>query len=167
MFTSSVKSPAPKATRLTRVPAARIASIWLRPRAVSMIGTRSIARGTSPCSRSSWARSQSAVASRAGLSTFGEPRADDRRQIAVTELGVDRIDADIQPWSPRAHQGRDHRIPRRPLLGGRDRILEIEDHRIGVEGQRLLDPPRVVPRRKQKTPQRPHGCFPWAMALSL
>ena len=52
-----------------------------------------------------------------------------------------------------ARQGRDRCIARRPLLGGRARIFKIEDHRVDVEGQRLLDPPCMGPRRKQKTPQ--------------
>ena len=95
-----------------------------------------------------------------------EPRPDDRRQVAVAELGVDRIDADIEQRSPRAREGRDHRLARRPLLGRRDRILEIEDHRVGVERQRLLDPPRVVTRRKQKTPQRLHGWLPRAIGAA-
>src|SRR6266851_1721800 len=102
MFTSSVKSPAPKATRLTRVPPARIASIWLRPRAVSMIGLK---LGEEPVGRR---KPGSAFDLRQNDAV--EPRADDRRQVAVTELGVDRIHADIQQRSPRARQRRDHRV---------------------------------------------------------
>jgi hypothetical protein len=71
-------------------------------------------------------------------------------QIAIAELGVDRIDANIEELSPRAEQRRDNRIPRRPLLGYGHRIFGIEDDRVGIERQRLLDPPCVIPRRKQK-----------------
>jgi len=71
-------------------------------------------------------------------------------QIAIAELGVDRIDANIEELPPRARQRRDNRIPRRPLLSDGHGILEIEDDRVGIERQCLLDPPGVIPRRKQK-----------------
>jgi hypothetical protein len=74
----------------------------------------------------------------------------DRHQIAIAKLGVDRIDANIEELPPRARQRRDNRIPRRSLLGHGHGILEIEDDRVGIERQRLLDPPCVIPRRKQK-----------------
>ena len=80
-----------------------------------------------------------------------EPGPDDRDQVAVAELGVDRIDANIEERSARARQRRDDRIARRRLLGGRDRVLEVEDDRVGIERQRLLDAPRMIARRKQKT----------------
>jgi hypothetical protein len=45
----------------------------------------------------------------------------DRHQVAIAELGVDRIDANIEELPPRARQRRDNRIPRRPLRGKRVR----------------------------------------------
>ena len=70
-------------------------------RAVSMIGIRSMPPGARPRSRSSCASSQSTVASPAALSTFGRmmpssPGRTTATQIAIAELGIDRIDPDIK-----------------------------------------------------------------------
>jgi hypothetical protein len=44
------------------------------------------------------------------------------------------------------------------LLGDRDGVLEIENHRVGADRQRFLDAPRVVSGREQEGPQdRRHG----------
>ena len=68
---SSVKSAAPKARHLVRVPADAIAATSAKPLAVSRIGRRSIVPFGSPFSRSTCATSQSAVRSSCALSTFG------------------------------------------------------------------------------------------------
>jgi hypothetical protein len=61
---------------------------------------------------------------------------------------------------PRACQRRDNSIARRFLFGDGDRVFEIEDDRVGVERQRLLDPPRVIARCKQKASQWLNGGSP-------
>ena len=82
----------------------------------------------------------------------------DREQIAVAELGIDSIDPDIQETAPLPREGSRDRLAGGRLLGRRDRVLEVKDHRVGVERQRLLDPARMIARREQKTAQR--LCFP-------
>lgn len=79
-----------------------------------------------------------------------ETRPNNCDQIAIAELGVNRIDANIEELSPRAGQRCYNRIPRRSLLGHGHGIFEVEDDRVGIERQRLLDPPWVIPGRKQK-----------------
>ena len=78
-----------------------------------------------------------------GLVAHGSGHRPARRQGSGKAI-VDQPAA-ASPKGPRAtrvaRQGRDRCIARRPLLGGRARIFKIEDHRVDVEGQRLLDPP--------------------------
>jgi hypothetical protein len=50
-----------------------------------------------------------------------------------------------------AARRRGDQVARRRLLGGRDRVFEVENYRVGIERQRLLDPPRVIARREQET----------------
>ena len=87
-----------------------------------------------------------------------EARPHDRHQIAVAEFSVDGIDPDIEQSPPRPLQRCGDRLARCRLLGGRDRVFEVEDHRIGIKRQRLLDPSRVVARREQETAQRLDLC---------
>ncbi len=156
MLTSRVKSPAPKATRLA--PGAG---------AEDRVDPGKAARGLDDRDQVDRPRRQSVLAFELARQPFDrgqpgggfdlwqndavEPATDDRHQVAVAEFGVERVDPDIERRPPRPPEGRRHPVPRRLLFGGRDRVFEIEDHRVGIERQRLLDPPRMVSRRKQKT----------------
>jgi len=75
----------------------------------------------------------------------------DREQVAVAELGIDGVDPDIQETAPRTRERSRHRLAGGRFLDDCDRVLQIEDDRVGVERQRLLDPPRVVAGSEQKT----------------
>ncbi len=68
---SSVKSPAPKAMRLTRVPAAVMARMLAMPLPVSMMGITSNAPAGSPRSRSRLAITQSTARISSAVSSFG------------------------------------------------------------------------------------------------
>src|SRR5204863_448812 len=93
------------------------------------------------------ARSAKAISSSLGVKT----RLDHRDQIAAAELGVRCIHSHIEKAGPRPRQRSGDGGAGRRLLGGRDGVFEVEDHRVGVERQRLLDPARMVARREQKT----------------
>ena len=71
MFMSRVKSPAPKAMRLTRVPADAMARMLTMPLAVSMIGIRSHRPTGKPRFFSRLAIVQSALRISSAASTFG------------------------------------------------------------------------------------------------
>ena len=62
-----------------------------------------------------------------------EPRADDCNEVAVAELGVGGIYPNIEERLARQRQRRGHGAACGRLLGGRDRILEVENDRIGIE----------------------------------
>ena len=68
---SSVKSPAPKAMRLTRVPAAVMARMFAMPLPVSMMGITSNAPTGSPRSLSRLAITQSTARISSAVSSFG------------------------------------------------------------------------------------------------
>ena len=80
-------------------------------------------------------------------------------EVAMTELGVGGVDANVKQPGARFAVGGDDRLPGRRLLGDGDRVLEVEDHRVGVEGQRLLDPARMIAGGEKKTAQG-HGGLP-------
>jgi hypothetical protein len=120
-------------------------SIRPRPRAVSTIGTRSIELRQQPIDRR-----EPGCAFHLRQDDAVETKSNDRQQVAIAELGVDGVDANIEKPLAWARHRRDDRIARGPLLGRGHRVFEIEDDRVGIEGQRLLDPPGVVSRRKQK-----------------
>jgi hypothetical protein len=61
------------------------------------------------------------------------------------------------------------RIAGGDLLSRRDGVFEIENDRVGVEGQRLFDTARVITRREQKTSEQGNGRAPslgWTLAVS-
>ena len=85
----------------------------------------------------------------------------DTDEIAIAEFAVDGIDPHIeQKPTARPRERRHDQIAGCQLLGGSDGVLEVEDHRVGIERQRFFDPPRVISRRKQKASQRLNGCPP-------
>src|SRR6185369_6775765 len=86
-----------------------------------------------------------------------EPRSHDRDQIAVTELRIGGVDADIQKSGARLRQRRGDGGAGRHLLGGRDRIFEVEDDGVRLEGQRLFDTAWVIARRETKTAEQGNG----------
>ena len=51
------------------------------------------------------------------------------------------------------------------LVGNRDRILQVDDHGIGIEAERLLDAPRNVARGKQKRATKRHAYSPAVMSV--
>jgi hypothetical protein len=83
-----------------------------------------------------------------------QPGLDDGAEITVAECGVGGIDPHVKQAGARLRVGGDDRAARRRFLGDRDRVLEIEDHRIGFKGQRLLDPTRVVAGREEERAER-------------
>src|ERR1700690_4189463 len=80
-------------------------------------------------------------------------------EIAVAELGVGGVDPNVEEAGARFSIGGGDRLAGRRLLGDGDRVLKVEDHRVGVEGQRLLDPALMVAGGEEETAQR-HRCFP-------
>ena len=79
-----------------------------------------------------------------------EPRADDRDEVAIAELGVGGVDPNIEEGSARPRQCRRHGTACGRLLGSRHRILEVEYDHIGIERQCIGHAPGMIARGKQK-----------------
>ena len=79
-----------------------------------------------------------------------EPGVHDGVEIAVAELGVGGVDPDIEEPGARFSVSGHDRLAGRRLLGDGDGVLEVKDHRVGVEGQRLLDPARMIAGGKEE-----------------
>ena len=121
-----------------------------------MIGIRSIACGTKPCSRSKLRQEPINRGKRGGAFDLWqddpvEAGADDRDEITVAELGVSGIDSNIEERLARKCQCRDHGAACGTLLGGRDGVLKVKNYRVGIERQSIGHAPGMVARRKQKT----------------
>jgi hypothetical protein len=84
-------------------------------------------------------------------------RPHDRTDVAVAELGGDRVDADIAEAGARPLQALDDERPCTCLFADRARILEVENHSVGVERQGLFDAPRVVPGGEEERAENGHG----------
>ncbi len=61
-----------------------------------------------------------------------------------------RVHAHVEQAAPRLGQCLDHGSAARRLVGGSNRVLEIEDHGVGVQRERFLDAARHVGRREQE-----------------
>jgi hypothetical protein len=90
----------------------------------------------------------------------GPPR-HHRVEVGVDEACLDRVDADEEARAPalcpRFLEERRRARARLLLALGGDRILEINDHRIGAGGKRLLELCAAVGRDEQ---ERAHGRGP-------
>jgi len=62
-----------------------------------------------------------------------EAGADDRDKVAVAELGFSGIDPNIDERPPRKRERCDDCTACSALLGGCDRILEVQNDRVGIE----------------------------------
>jgi len=75
-----------------------------------------------------------------------EPRRDDRREVVEREAGVERIDP--HPEAPVARparvEGVAHEAARGRLVLRRDRVLEVEDQRVGAGALRAGEFPLAV-----------------------
>jgi len=79
-----------------------------------------------------------------------EAWASDRNEVAVAELGIGRVDPNIEErlaW-PRQCGRYDTACGR--LLGGRDRVLEVENDSVGIERQCIGEASRMIARGKHK-----------------
>ena len=85
---------------------------------------------------------------------------DHRLQVVEAERRIERVDPDVTEGAARRLKRGDHLLAGGRLLRDRDRILEIEDHDVGVEGERLLDASGVVARREQQRSEYGHGDSP-------
>ena len=68
--------------------------------------------------------------------------------IAVAEWRVVGVDPHIRGGVAGHVQGGAHQIACGDFFNERDGILQIKDHRVGIQAQRLFDTPRVVAGRK-------------------
>ena len=155
MFMSSVKSPAPKAMRLTRVPAAVMARMLAIPlrrlddgddiecadrQAPLLLEVRNHpVDGPDLVGRLEF-RQDDAV----------DTSLHDGDDVAIAELGGSGVDADIAKTRAGALASCDDDGARRLLLRDRAGILEVEDRCVGIERERLLDAPRVIAGREQE-----------------
>src|SRR5438128_52304 len=75
----------------------------------------------------------------------------DGREVAKRHAGIERVDADIDllAWVPRIEHLA-HRAPRADLLLRRDRILKVEDQRIGRSLLGAFKLAQAVARNKQE-----------------
>jgi hypothetical protein len=80
-----------------------------------------------------------------------EARAGDRNEVAVAELGVGGIYPNIEERLARQRQRRRYGDACSWLFGGRDRVLEVKNDRVGIERQCIGDAPHMIARGKQKT----------------
>ena len=109
--------------------------------------------GPSGTGKSSVAR---AVATRLGAAYLDTGAMYRAATVAVLDAGVDPDDAE---GVARALQSLDHQGAGRRLLGHRDRVLQIQDHRIRVEPERLLHLARMIARREQEAAVQGHAQF--------
>ena len=79
------------------------------------------------------------------------PARHDGREVAKRHAGIERVDADIDllAWVPRIEHLA-HRAPRADLLLRRDRILKVEDQRIGRSLLGAFKFAQAVARNKQE-----------------
>ena len=83
----------------------------------------------------------------------------DVHHVAVHVMGVDTVDADADGLAAVApvvlEQGGDDVLAGRLLVGGRDRVLEVEKDVVRLARERLLEQRGLRPRHRQLTPLQP------------
>ena len=105
-----------------------------------------------------------------GLAAFGLRQHDrvraagnDRVEIGVGQAGVERVDAHEEARARRARrvvlQKGQRRLPRARLALGRDRILEVEDQRVGAACRSLVELLRAVGRNEEEGTHQAVGRF--------
>jgi hypothetical protein len=85
-------------------------------------------------------------------------------EVAVAEFRRECVDADIAASAPRLLQRFDHDGARRHLLRDRARVLEIEDHGVRIERQRLGNAARMIAGSEQPRTAQAHVTLPRSTA---
>ena len=86
-----------------------------------------------------------------------DPGGHHRLEILEAQRGVECVDPDVAESPARLLERGDDLLARGVLLGDCDGVLEIEDHHIRVERERLFDTPGVIARREQQRSEDQHG----------
>ena len=82
---------------------------------------------------------------------------DHRLQVVEAGRRIESVDSHIAQGTARRLKRGDHLLASVRLLGDRDGVLEVENHHVRVEGERLFDASGVIARREQQRSGDDHG----------